>query len=363
MVTGRPSATASDACSAASAGSETIGTAVVSSRSSAPGRISPPATSTAPAPAATAFANRCWRFAAGRQDRRAPGDAADALRVEEVREHRAVGDLAGRALGRGERRTGRDRDRELAARRHCTERRQPAPPAPRRRRRPGARPPRSPRCAESAAPTVSASAAPPGAPTVPKPRPARPSLPAGATTSVPSFVAPATARASGLSGKEAYGSTTAASATRSRVLDVAVPVWVDRALEPGDQRVAVAELCVRPVGRLLPAEDPDREDPSARGDPGEARRAAARDDDPGHPRAVRSPCGPARPASPRPRRVGRGRPGRSPFRRGRRVPGGRARRRCREARSGSRRRRSPGSRTRAGGRRPAGTAGPRAPAR
>src|SRR6185503_4563471 len=47
------------------------------------------------------------------------------------------------------------------------------------------------------------------------PGPAGPSLPPGATTSVPSASAPLPALASGLSGNEAYGSTTPTSATRA----------------------------------------------------------------------------------------------------------------------------------------------------
>ena len=50
---------------------------------------------------------------------------------------------------------------------------------------------------------------------LPKLGPARPSFPAGTTTSVSSMVAPAIARGIGPSGKAAYGSTTPSSAIRA----------------------------------------------------------------------------------------------------------------------------------------------------
>ena len=67
--------------------------------------------------------------------------------------------------------------------------------------------------------------------------PAGPSFPAGATTSVSSASAPATARAAGLSSNAAYGSATPTIAIRAASKRVSVAVRVDRALEAGDQLV------------------------------------------------------------------------------------------------------------------------------
>ncbi len=67
----------------------------------------------------------------------------------------------------------------------------------------------------SVAPAVSAARAAPGEPTTPFGGRAGPSLPAGATTSVPSLPAPRTACASGESPKPAYGALTPTSATRT----------------------------------------------------------------------------------------------------------------------------------------------------
>ena len=67
----------------------------------------------------------------------------------------------------------------------------------------------------SAAPTLSAPAAPPGPEIEPKAGPAGRSLPAGATTSVSRFSAPSTARDSGASAKEMYGSASPTTAMRA----------------------------------------------------------------------------------------------------------------------------------------------------
>ena len=67
----------------------------------------------------------------------------------------------------------------------------------------------------SAAATVRAAGAPPGPAMLPYAGPARPSFPAGTTTSMSSSVAPATARESGPSAKDAYGSATPTSAMRA----------------------------------------------------------------------------------------------------------------------------------------------------
>ncbi len=63
--------------------------------------------------------------------------------------------------------------------------------------------------------TVSAAGAPPGPERLPKSGPACPSLPAGATTSVPRAAAPAAARASGASSKAPNGSASGISAIRA----------------------------------------------------------------------------------------------------------------------------------------------------
>ena len=103
------------------------------------------------------------------------------------------------------------------------------------------------RVRESAAPTVSASAAPPGAPMLPKPTPELPSFPADATTSVPSLVAPSTARDSGLSVKAANGSTSGASAT------VAPSVTAPSPLGSTARSSPAISWSPRPVSAKLPS--------------------------------------------------------------------------------------------------------------
>ena len=103
----------------------------------------------------------------------------------------------------------------------------------------------------SSVPTARASAAAAGAAIVPNPSPGLPSFPTGATTSVPSRVAPAVARASGLSAKAAYGSHATDERDRGGVLDVSVAVGVDGALEPGEEEIAAAQDRPAALGRLF----------------------------------------------------------------------------------------------------------------
>ena len=88
---------------------------------------------------------------------------------------------------------------------------------------------------------------------LPYPGPARPSFPAGATTSVSSRSAPATARAEGLSSKAANGSATPTSATLAA--SSATPsAFGSTTLEPSDELIGPSKTAQRPpASRCQPA--------------------------------------------------------------------------------------------------------------
>ena len=142
------------------------------------------------------------------------------------------------------------------------------------------------RAQRSVAPTASAAAPPAGPATEPNDGPAEPSLPAGATSSVPRSRAPWAAHASGPSVKAAYGSTTPDDGDPHGVVRVTVAVRVDRALEPGDQLVAARVDELAAVGRRLPAGDANRQDRRSGGDAVQAVRPVGAGDDPRHLGAV-----------------------------------------------------------------------------
>ena len=93
----------------------------------------------------------------------------------------------------------------------------------------------------SSVPTASASAAAAGAATVPNPGPGRPSFPTGATTSVPRRGRAGRGARFRAVGEGRVRLDAADERDRDGILDVAVAVRVDRALEPGEQKVAAAE--------------------------------------------------------------------------------------------------------------------------
>ena len=126
---------------------------------------------------------------------------------------------------------------------------------------------------------------------LPYPGPARPSLPAGATTSVSSRSAPAdgSGRRAVLEGCERLGDPD--ERDPRRVESDAVQVRVDGALEPGDQLVGAAEDRPAPARLALPARDPDREHRRPGRDAVHLPRAFGADEEAGHLRAVPfEPC-------------------------------------------------------------------------
>jgi hypothetical protein len=221
-----------------------------------------------------------------RDEHRAPRDARDAVRPEEVGERGAVRGLTLRALRVRERGAKEPRDGKLALRRErahdrcgCVERPAPVDGEPRadgedlearveRAHGEGVgRTPGRPHRAEGAA----AAAVVPGRGDDERAEP-------GGAGDRPGLRAVWERRVRLDHRRERHG---------GRVVDVAVPVRVDRPLEPGEEHVTPPEERVRAVGRALPAEHSDREDARPRGDAGEARGAVQTDQDPGHARAVR----------------------------------------------------------------------------
>ena len=286
-----PSARSSSTRSAASSGSATTGTAIVSSRSSEPGRGCRP-----PRARLRARGDRVRDRAsgslgpAGRGRRRDRPPARRPARRRSPRGPRRPRPLERRALRVGERRAGERGDGPVAPEGGAAERGEllvedPLVAASRSGRVRRRRPPSASRARRR----VSASDAPPGAPTVPKPRPARPSFPAGRDDERAELRARRRPRGPrGCPGRTRTARRPRRGRSRPRPRRRRRRRDRPRA-RARDQRVAVAELRVRAVGGPLPAEDADRKDRRAGRDAAQAGRPVRADEDPGHPRPVRSP--------------------------------------------------------------------------
>ena len=229
------------------------------------------------------------RALVGLHDDRLAGDEADPVRAEEVAEHVSAR-RARRRPGRPGPASGRRPSRPRSAWRSPGRHRRGCAPA---RPAPSSDPTRSSASASSTSrrassvPTASASDAAAGRRDRAEPEPGPAVVPDGGDDERPE--ACRTGRGARLRavGKGSVRLDAADERDRRRVLDVAVAVRVDGALEPGEQEVAAPQHGPAALGRLPPAHHPDRQNPRARRDARQAGGPVVADEEPGHAGPVR----------------------------------------------------------------------------